>query len=70
MKISSDIKKKNNRKKLPPGAVYYSRKYPNKTRKNEGEMTWDTRKIKNSENLVEQSKNISDYSYAANLKSN
>lgn len=33
-------------------------------------MTWDTRKIKNSENLVEQSKNISDYSYAANLKSN
>lgn len=39
MKISSDIKKKH--KKL-----YYSRKYPNKTRKNEGEMTWDTRKIK------------------------
>ena len=23
MKISSDIKKKNNRKKLPPGALYY-----------------------------------------------
>ena len=65
-------KKKKKQKKITSrcSLLYYSRKYPNKTRKNEGEMTWDTRKIKNSENLVEQSKNISDYSYAANLKSN
>lgn len=33
-------------------------------------MTWDTRKIKNSENLVVHSKIKSDYSCAANLKGN